>query len=103
MMNGMVGGRELFMPDERGIPRGPGVPPEQVATAPLPPEGDMYDQRNRNLARIRMQLEAIRQEDPEAFNQLLRTLIEPGAEQENMQQQREFRGGGARRGYNPTY
>lgn len=118
MMNGMVGGRDIFMPDERAMPRS--MPP-QNGPMPMPEEGSINDQNRRQADQFLMLLRQLRENNPDAFEAAIEQFM--GAEKGGTtlrqrdqgyaaavdaprymrQRQMESQGFGPRMGYNPTY
>lgn len=116
-MNGMVG-QDLFMPEDRGMPRS--MPPAS-GRMPMPEEGSAFDQQRRQADQFLMMLRQLRENNPDAFEAALEQYL--GAEKGETtlrqrdqaysaaadaprymrQRQMESQGGMARRGYNPTY
>lgn len=118
MMNGMVGGRDIFMPDERAMPRS--MPP-QGGPMPMPEEGSAQDQNRRQADQFLMLLRQLRENNPDAFATAIEQFM--GADKGGTtlqqrdqgyasavdaprywrQEQARTQGYGRRMGYNPTY
>jgi len=101
------------------------APQQQMRNAPLPPEGNIQDQRMREAIRRFDQLQQLRDQDPAAFLEAISSFMgdpDPAAARQNgmplIQQDRAMMAArsapdylrrnspqppGPRRGYNPTY